>query len=119
MPMPDVSDELNQNRTHHRRRRRMPWIVLASWRMRPSMHSLPMPDLMALDFGEDKSSSLAAFFTASFFYANGILQAQGSPTNVCVEQDCGRLQLKVQSIDSKLTLKDSNHLSLWLDSNRL
>ena len=67
----------------------------------------------------DKSSSLAAFFTASFFYANGILQAQGSPTNVCVEQDCGRLQLKVQSIDSKLTLKDSNHLSLWLDSNRL
>jgi hypothetical protein len=66
-----------------------------------------------------KSSSLAAFFTASFFYANGILQAQGSPTNVCVEQDCGRLQLKVQSIDSKLTLKDSNHLSLWLDSNRL
>ena len=68
----------------------------------------------------DKSSSLAAFFTASFFYANGILQAQGSPTNVCVEQDCGRLQLKVQSIDSELTLTDSNHLCLGLtltDSN--
>ena len=54
-------------------------------------------------YSRDKSSS-----PRGSCHANGILQARGSQTNLCFEQDCECLQLKVQELVSSRQFSRKN-----------